>query len=157
MKVLLGADIAGFSLKQEVKEHLAKVDLDILDIGMFNTKDQIPYYEIAARAARKLQSKEADRAILFCGTGMGVAIVANKFPGVRAAMCYDTFSAEISKLANNANVLVLSIRYTGERLGREIVDKWLETAPSTEPRRVNFHRKTDELDARTRTHASRLV
>lgn len=66
---------------------------------------------------------------------------------MRAALCVDAFSARIARLANNANVLVLSMRYTGEMLGREIVDEWLTTEPSTEPRRVNFHRKTEELDA----------
>lgn len=63
----------------------------------------------------------------------------------------DAFSARIARLANNANVLVLSMRYTGEILGKEIVDEWLATEPSTEPRRVNFHRKTDELDAMYRS------
>jgi len=76
--------------------------------------------------------------------------VANKVPGVRAALCPDSFSASIAKLANNANVIVLGMRLTGEMLAREIVDTWLTTEPSTEERRMNFHRKTDELDQKYR-------
>ena len=84
--------------------------------------------------------------MLFCNTGTGAAIIANKVPGVRAALCVHSYAAKIARLANNANIIVLSIRLTGEMLAKEIVDTWLATQPSTEPSRMNSHRKTDHLD-----------
>lgn len=109
--------------------------------------EQADYVDAARAVAEHVAAGRCDQGLLFCTTGTGVTIIANKIPGVRAALCVDAFSARIARLANNANVLVLSMRYTGEMLGREIVDEWLTTEPSTEPRRVNFHRKTEELDA----------
>ena len=104
------------------------------------------YADSGRAVAEKVAVRECEYGILLCN-GTGASIAANKVPGVRAALCVDTFSARISKLANNANVLVLSMRLCGDMLAREIIDEWLATAPSTEPHRVAFHRKVDELDA----------
>jgi ribose 5-phosphate isomerase B len=84
MKIIIGADFAGFGLKEEVRAHLEEKGIDLIDIGMYNLKDDIPYYEVAATAAKKIQAGEAEKGILFCGTGMGVSIVANKFKGIYA-------------------------------------------------------------------------
>jgi ribose 5-phosphate isomerase B len=111
---------------------------------------QADYVDAAREVAEAVASGACEQGLLFCTTGTGVSIIANKVPGVRAALCLDTYSAKIARLANNANVLVLSMRLTSEILAKEIVDTWLETGPSTEPRRVNFHRKTDEIDQRYR-------
>lgn len=148
MKICLRGDATSHFV-EAILQHIQAKGIETVPCGAL-TGREADYVDAASEVAEKVSSGACDYGVLFCTTGTGVTIVANKFPGVRAAMCYDTFSAEISKLANNANVLVLSIRYTGERLGKEIVDAWLATAPSTEPRRVNFHRKTDEVDARTR-------
>ncbi len=148
MKICLGSDSVTHFV-EEITRYVAEKGIETVPCGAVAGR-KADYVDAASEVAEKVASGECEYGILFCNTGTGVTIVANKFPGVRAAMCYDAFSAEISKLANNANVLVLSIRYTGERLGKEIVDKWLATGPSTEPHRVNFHRKTDALDARTR-------
>jgi ribose 5-phosphate isomerase B len=113
------------------------------------------YVDAAREVAEQVAAGRCEQGLLFCFTGTGVTIVANKVPGVRAALCVDPFAARIARLANNANVIVLSVRLTGEPLAKEIVDTWLATEPSTEPRRVNFHRKTDELDRFYRTeHAA---
>jgi ribose 5-phosphate isomerase B len=104
------------------------------------------YVDAAAEVAQAVATGRCAQGLLFCNTGTGVTIIANKFCGVRAALCMDAFSARIARLANNANVLVLGMRLTGEPHAKEIIDAWLETEPSTEPRRMNFHRKTDELD-----------
>ena len=149
MKICLGGDSESH-FTQAIHDHIKARGIETVPCGALCGREA-DYVDAACEVAEKLASDECDYGVLFCNTGTGVTIVANKFPGVRAAMCYDTFSAEISKLANNANVLVLSIRYTGERLAKEIVDAWLDTEPSDEPRRVNFHRKTDAVDARTRT------
>ena len=148
MKICLGGDATSHFV-EAIHQHIQAKGIETVVCAAMAGRDA-DYVDAASEVAEKVSSGECDFGVLFCTTGTGVTIVANKFPGVRAAMCYDTFSAEISKLANNANVLVLSIRYTGERLGKEIVDAWLATAPSTEPRRISFHRKTDEVDARTR-------
>ncbi len=105
------------------------------------------YVDAAREVAEAIAAGECEQGLLFCNTGTGVTIIANKIPGVRAALCVDNYGAKIARLANNANVLVLSMRYTGEALAKEIVDTWLSTKPSDEPRRKAFHQKTDELDA----------
>ncbi|MDX9860282.1 MAG: RpiB/LacA/LacB family sugar-phosphate isomerase [Rhodospirillales bacterium] len=148
MKICLGGDATSHFV-EAIHRHIQAKGIETVACGALCGREA-DYVDAASEVAEMVSSGACDFSVLFCTTGTGVTIVANKFPGVRAAMCYDTFSAEISKLANNANVLVLSIRYTGERLGKEIVDAWLATTPSTEPRRVSFHRKTDEVDARTR-------
>ncbi|MBN2210013.1 MAG: RpiB/LacA/LacB family sugar-phosphate isomerase [Sedimentisphaerales bacterium] len=111
---------------------------------------QADYVDAALEVAEKVSSKECEKGILFCNTGTGVTIIANKVPGVRAALCVDEYTAKISRLANNANILVLGLRSTSELLAKEIVCTWLETEPSTEPRRIRFHHKTDEVDERFR-------
>lgn len=108
------------------------------------------YVDAAVAVAEAVAAGTCEQGLLFCTTGTGVTIVANKIPDVRAASCPDAHTARIARLANNANVLVIGMRLTGELAAKEIVDAWLATAPSDEPRRVNFHRKTAELDRRYR-------
>lgn len=146
MKISVGSDFANH-FTDEIVAYVKEKGIETVACGALAGK-QADYVDAASEVAEKVSSGECEYGILFCTTGTGVTIIANKFKGVRAAMCYDAFSAEIAKLANNANVLSLSFRYTGERLAKEIVDKWLSTAPSTEPKRMSFHRKTDELDGR---------
>jgi ribose 5-phosphate isomerase B len=149
MKISVGSDSSSHFV-DSICEHLVSKGCILHRCGA-TAGVQADYVDAASEVAENVSKGKSDFGVLFCNTGTGVTIIANKYHGVRAAHCYDTFSAEISKLANNANVLVLSVRSTGERLGKEIVDVWLATDPSEEPRRANFHRKTDEVDARTRT------
>lgn len=108
------------------------------------------YVDAAVAVAEAVAAGACEQGLLFCTTGTGVTIVANKIPDVRAASCPDAHTARIARLANNANVLVIGMRLTGELAAKEIVDAWLSTGPSDEPRRVAFHRKTAELDRRYR-------
>jgi ribose 5-phosphate isomerase B len=108
------------------------------------------YVDAAVAVGEAVAGGQCQQGLLFCFTGTGVTIVANKIPGIRAALCGDSFAAKIARLANNANVIVLPIRVTGEPLAKEIVDTWLSTEPSDEPRRINFHQKTDAIDAKYR-------
>lgn len=144
MKIAIGSDSA-CHLAESVGAYLAGKGIELVASGALNGQ-VADYVDVACEVARRVAAGECDQGLLFCWTGTGVTIVANKIYGVRAALCVDAFSARIARLANNANVLVLSIRITGEPLAKEIVDAWLETQPSTEPRRVNFHRKTEDLD-----------
>jgi len=144
MKIAVASDSANH-LTGAVTAHLQSKGIELVPGGALAgaTAD---YVDAALHVAQAVAEGRAEQGLLFCNTGTGVTIVANKLPGVRAALCVDAYSARIARLANNANVLVIGMRLTGEPLAREIVDAWLETAPSDEPRRVNFHRKTDEVD-----------
>ena len=144
MKMAVGSDSVS-AMSEAVCRHLEAKGIELVRCGQCCGKEA-DYVDAAREVAERVASGECAQGLLFCFTGTGVTIVANKVPGVRAALCVDTFSARIARLANNANVIVLGMRLTGEPLAKEIVDMWLETAPSTEPRRVSFHRKTEELD-----------
>lgn len=127
MKIALASDNYGFYLKEAVKEFLIDNDYDVTDFGIENAEDSTPYYRKAAEIAQKVADYEYDRAILVCGTGMGMAIVANKHPGVYAAPCESVFAAEKSRSINNANILTLGGMLTTEYIAQDIVDVWLNT------------------------------
>ena len=145
MKMAVGSDSAG-NLTETIVAYLEEKGVEPVRCGALAGRDDVDYVDSARETAEKVASGQCEQALAFCNTGTGVTIITNKVPGVRAALCVDAYSAQIARLANNANVLVLSIRLTGEGLAKEIVDTWLATEPSTEPRRMNFHRKTDEVD-----------
>ena len=145
MKIAIGSDNQ-CHLTAEITGYLKEKGIELVPCGAL-AGNESDYVDAASEVAQRVKSGECEQGLIFCWTGTGVTIIANKFHGVRAALCVDSFSAKIARLANNANVLVLGIRLTGGPLAKEIVDMWLETQPSTEPRRVNFHRKTDALDA----------
>lgn len=150
MKMAIGSDSVSH-LTEEITGYLKdKPGIELLQCGALAGRD-VDYVDAAKEVAEAVASGQCDQGLLFCTTGTGVTIVANKIPGVRAALCVDSFSASIARLANNANVIVLGMRLTGEMLAKEIVDTWLATEPSTEERRVNFHRKTDEIDKQYRS------
>ena len=144
MKMAVGSDSKN-NLTREIVEHLEAKGVELIPYGAL-AGDSADYVDAARGVAESVARGESEQGLLFCNTGTGVTIVANKVPGVRAALCPDCYSAEIARLANNANVLVLGMRLTGEMHAKEIVDTWLSTRPSSEQRRVNFHRKTDDLD-----------
>ena len=144
MKMAIGADSIRH-ITEALREYLTGKGIELVPCGALAGREA-DYVDAAREVAEKVASGECEQGLCFCNTGTGVSIVANKVPGVRAAFCVDGYSAQIARLANNANVLVLSMRYTGEGLAREIMDAWLATGPSDEPRRKAFHLKTDELD-----------
>jgi len=152
MKISIGCDISSYSqVCDNLVEYLEKdKECDIVKCGALAGNDNADYVDVGVEVAEMIARKQVDYGILLCNTGTGVSIIANKVPGVRAALCVDTFTAKISKLANNSNALALSVRYCGESLLKEIIDTWFETQPSTEERRVSFHKKTDEIDKRYR-------
>ncbi len=144
MKMAVGSDSAN-NLTREITAYLETKGIELVRCGALAEKPA-DYVDAARDVGELVASGTCEQGLIFCNTGTGVTIIANKVPGVRAALCIDAYSAKIARLANNANVVVLGMRLTGEPHAKEIVDMWLETQPSTEPRRVNFHRKTDELD-----------
>ena len=124
MNIVIGSDHAGLGLKAELREHLDGLGHETRDLGT-HTADSCDYPEFAEPVARAVAAGEADWGLLVCGTGIGMCISANKVPGVRAAVVSDTFSARMTRLHNNANVLCLGERVVGGGLAKEILDAWL--------------------------------
>ena len=126
MKIALGADHAGFELKEKIKAFLTEEGHEVLDLGCFS-KESVDYPIYGVKVARALLKGEAERGVLVCGTGLGMSMVANRFPGIRAALCHEPFTARMSRLHNDANILVLGGRVIGEALALEMVKVFLET------------------------------
>ncbi len=122
--IAIGADHGGFELKEHIKRHLDELGLEYKDYGTYS-EDSIDYPDCAAPVCRAVQDGAADKGILICGTGIGISIAANKHKGIRAALCGDVYSAEMTKRHNNANVICLGGRVTGRELAFMIVDAWL--------------------------------
>ena len=126
MKIALASDHAGFSLKEETAHFLKGLGYQVLDFGTHN-EESVDYPDFAHKVAVAVSLGQACLGILICGTGLGMAITANKVKGIRAVTCTDTFSARASRNHNNANVLCLGARVTGGGLALDIVKVWLES------------------------------
>jgi ribose 5-phosphate isomerase B len=124
--IIIGCDHAAFQLKEIIKSFLKKNGFDVTDVGTFS-EDSVDYPEIAKKVASQISAGKYKHGILTCGTGLGMSMAANKFPHIRAALCNDLFSAQLSKRHNNANILVMGGRVIGDVLAIEIVKAWLET------------------------------
>lgn len=125
-KIAVGADHGGYELKNLIVEHLRQSGYAVQDFGTHGP-ESVDYPDYAYQVARAVAAGEYDLGILICGTGIGMSIAANKIVGVRAAACSDTYSARMSRLHNNANILCLGGRVLGPGLALDIVDVWLST------------------------------
>ncbi|MDR1062063.1 MAG: ribose 5-phosphate isomerase B [Clostridiales bacterium] len=123
--IAIGSDHAGFRLKELIIRHLEERALPCRDFGAFDGRGA-DYVPIGAAVAEAVAAGACERGILICGTGIGMSIAANKRAGIRAALCGDTYSAELSRRHNDANVLALGARVVGEGLAMRIVDAWLD-------------------------------
>ncbi|MDF9407623.1 ribose 5-phosphate isomerase B [Pelotomaculum isophthalicicum JI] len=126
MKVAIASDHGGFKLKEEVASFLRDTGIEFKDFGTFS-EEAVDYPDLALVVAEAVRDGDFDRGVLCCGTGIGVAISANKVPGVRAALCHDTFSARASREHNCANILTMGQRVIGPGLARDIVSTWLQS------------------------------
>ena len=126
MRIGMACDHGGFNLKEDLKGFLTSTGADVIDLGSFN-ETSVDYPDFGAELARKVSTGTLEKGILICGTGIGMSVVANKFPGVRAALANELYSARCSREHNDANVLVLGGRVIGTSLARELVKVWLET------------------------------
>ncbi|WP_418222857.1 ribose 5-phosphate isomerase B [Clostridium isatidis] len=126
MKIALGSDHGGFELKETIKKFLLTEGYEIKDFGS-NSTESCDYPDYALPVAEAVAKKEFDFGILVCGTGIGISIAANKVPGIRAALCSDTFSAHATREHNDANILTLGQRVVGEGLALDIVKTFLNT------------------------------
>ena len=124
--IALGSDQAGYELKQVVMRHLEERGLSYKDCGSYSP-DPVDYPVYGKKVAHAIVDGECDKGILICGTGIGISIAANKVPGIRAAVCSDCFSAEATRLHNDANILAFGARVVGPGLAEKIVDIFLDT------------------------------
>jgi ribose 5-phosphate isomerase B len=124
--IVIGCDHAAYELKEKLKAFLLRNGHTVEDVGAYST-DSVDYPDYAKKVASLVSESRYSRGILLCGTGLGMSMAANRFPGVRAALCHDLFGATMSRRHNDANILVLGGRVTGDILAEEIVKVWLTT------------------------------
>lgn len=127
MKVAIGADPLGFELKEKVKEHLVKEGYELTDLGTLRADAPVNYIAVSDQVAKAVRKKEAEFGIVFCGTGMGVSIVANKHKGVYCALVESQWAARECRIVNNANMLAMGGRILGEDMANDIADTFLKT------------------------------
>ena len=144
--IALGSDHAGFQLKEALKAWLIEEGYQVVDYGT-HSPDPVDYPDYAAQVALAVGDQKVERGVLICGTGIGMAITANKVPGVRAALCSDLYTARMSREHNDANVLTLGGRLMGPEMALDILQMWLETdfAGGRHSRRVD---KITDLERR---------
>jgi len=126
MIVAIGSDHGGFKLKEEIKKMLTEEKVEFRDYGT-HSAESIDYPEVSQKIGQAVVSGECSRGIIICGTGIGVSIAANKIKGIRAALCHDVFSAQMSREHNDANILTMGERVIGPGLACMIVATWLKT------------------------------
>ena len=148
--IAVACDHGGYVLKKEILKHLEERGLEYKDFGC-DSEEAVDYPIYARKVTTAIKSGECDRGILICGTGIGISITANKFQGIRAALCSDCFSAEATRLHNNANILAMGGRVVGPGLAIKIVDTFLNTPFSGDERHVRriaqMEQDTDIVDA----------
>jgi ribose 5-phosphate isomerase B len=125
MKIYLGSDHGGFELKEVIEKYLIEEGYEVEDLGT-HSEDSVDYPDFGIKVGEVVVKEEDSIGIVFCGTGIGISIAANKVKGVRCALCSNVFSAEMAKKHNNANVIALGGRVTGKDLGKRIVKAFLE-------------------------------
>ena len=127
MKIIIGSDHAGFDLKEKYKNLLSgELGYEVTDVGAYSA-DSIDYPDIAQKVAGAISSGEFEKGVLICGSGIGMSIAANRFKGINAALCHNILTAELCRKHNNANILVVGARITGDVLALEILKAYLKT------------------------------
>ncbi|MBW1745498.1 MAG: ribose 5-phosphate isomerase B [Deltaproteobacteria bacterium] len=141
--VIIGSDHAAYHLKEKIKAYIIENGIDVEDVGT-DSKDSVDYPDFGIKVASAVSKGKFERGILLCGTGLGMSMVANRFPHVRAALCNDLFSAIMSRRHNNSNILVIGGRVTGESLAIAMLEAWLET-PFEGGRHLHRINKFDQI------------
>ena len=146
MRVVIGADHAGYQMKEFLKREVESLGHAVEDVGTFDPKQPDDYPDFAAAVGTAVQAGRAERGILVCGSGVGASVAANKLPGVRAGLCHDTYSARQGVEHDDVNVLVLGSRVVGTELARELVRAFLAAQFSGEERHVRRLNKVKALE-----------
>ncbi len=134
MKISIASDHAGFELKKKISEFLASKGHTVIDLGTDNSTKSVDYPDFAQKAAKSILNKDAQKAVLICGSGVGASVAANKFNGIRAAICHDTYSARQGVEHDDMNILCLGGRIIGEELAKELVLAFINASFSGEER-----------------------
>jgi ribose 5-phosphate isomerase B len=149
--IAIGADDAAFAFRDAIANYLTEKGIAITDYSSDKRQGVELYPDVAHAVAMAVKQGEHERAILICGTGIGMSIVANKVPGIRAAQCHDTFSAERARKSNNAQIITLGARVIGTELAKKIIQAWLESeyegggsAPKVE--RIDYYQNQHAKD-----------
>lgn len=153
MKIAVGGDHAGFPLKGPLVDWLREQGHEVTDHGT-HSPEPVDFPDIARLVTDQIRSSEAERGLLVCGTGVGAAIAGNKTPGIRAAVCHDTYSAHQSVEHDNVNLLCIGAQIVGDRLAKEIIGGFLAATFSTEPQ---FRRRVDKLHDLERRSAEEIL
>lgn len=140
MRLFIGSDKSGFILKEAIRSYLVDKGYEVEDIGTTNSDEPKPFFEVAPIGAQKIQKGDFERGILICGTGMGMAVVANKYKGVYAAVVESVYAAKKCRMINNANILTMGGWIVNDMMAFEMVDAFLNTAftEGLEPWRQEF-------------------
>jgi ribose 5-phosphate isomerase B len=146
MKLVIGADHAGYEMKQGVVEHLKELGHEVIDVGTHEPSEPDDYPDFAVLVAQEIHSRQAERGILICGSGVGVSVAANKFKGIRAAICHDHYSARQGVEHDDMNVLVLGSRVIGPNAAVDLVDGYLSANFSGEERHVRRLNKVKAIE-----------
>jgi ribose 5-phosphate isomerase B len=147
MRIAIGADHAGFEMKRDLAGVLAKNGHEVTDLGTHTTA-AVDYPDISEAVAQAVRNGQADRGIVVCGSGAGAAIAACKFPGIRAAVCHDTYSARQAVEHDDLNVLCLGSRVIGPSLARTLADAFLSATFSGDERHMRRIAKIDAIESR---------
>jgi RpiB/LacA/LacB family sugar-phosphate isomerase len=147
MRIAIGADHAGFVLKQKLGDYLRELGHEVSDTGTVNT-DPVDYPDYADAVGNLILEARVDRGVLICGSGVGASVAANKLPGIRAAVCHDTYSARQGVEHDDMNILVLGARIIGEELARELVRAFLAAKFTAEERHLRRVAKIKALEMR---------
>ncbi len=145
MRVAIGADHAGWQLKQQIVSFLAETGHEAVDLGTHGP-EAVDYPDFAALVARQILDGSAERGVLICGSGVGVCVAANKFPGIRAGLCHDTYSAHQGVEHDDMNILVLGARVIGVELAKELLSHFLAARFSGETRHLRRLEKIREFE-----------
>lgn len=147
MKVVIGCDHGGFDYKDRVVKYIRELGHEVIDVGTFDGTTSVDYPDFAEKAANMVAKKEADRGILICGTGIGISIAANKVNGIRCAVVHDNFTARLTRMHNDANMIAFGARVIGIEVALDIVKVFLETQFEG-GRHANRVRKIQEIEER---------
>lgn len=147
MKIVIGCDHNGYYLKENIKAYLAELGHEPVDLGCHSATEAIDYPDVATDLAERVARGEYERGILVCGTGIGMAITANKVPGVRAALCHDPYSAERARKSNDAQIISMGGQIIAPTLARILIDHWL-ASEFTGGRSTQKVQKMKDLDKR---------
>ena len=154
MKTVIGSDDAGFELKETLRVFLSELGHEVSDVGTYST-DPVDYPDVAAELAHVVSRGDADRGLLICGSGVGVSVAANKFPGIRAGLCHDVYSAHQGVEHDAMNVLVLGARVIGPELARDLVRTYMSARFSGEARHVRRLEKVKGFETLVRDNTQK--